>query len=293
MKITVGSAPDSWGVWFPEDAKQTPWQRFLDEASAAGYEWIELGPYGYLPTDPVRLQRELEERGLRVCATFVMFPFEAPDAWSRWGEEVDRTCALLSSLGAEYLILIDDFYTNIFTGAMIHSSELGEDEWVQLLQTTARAADVAERYGLRAVLHPHAESHIEYDHQIDRFLRDADPRIGLCLDVGHHAYRGGDPVDLVRRHGGRIWHVHLKNIDPAVRRRVAAERIPFAKAVALDMFVEPHLGAVNFTDLRDALNEVGYAGYGIVEQDMYPAPFDKPLPIAKRTRNYLRDLGIG
>ena len=31
----------------------------------------------------------------------------------------------------------------------------------------------------------------------------------------------------------------------------------------------------------------------IVEQDMYPAPFDKPLPIARRTREYLRGIGIG
>ncbi len=51
MNIQIGSAPDSWGVWFPSDPKQTPWQRFLDEIVAAGYEWTELGPYGYLPTD--------------------------------------------------------------------------------------------------------------------------------------------------------------------------------------------------------------------------------------------------
>ena len=51
MNIKIGSAPDSWGVWFPSDSKQTPWNRFLDEIVEAGYEWIELGPYGYLPTD--------------------------------------------------------------------------------------------------------------------------------------------------------------------------------------------------------------------------------------------------
>ena len=49
MNITIGSAPDSWGVWFPSDPQQTPWHRFLDEMVEAGYEWTELGPYGYLP----------------------------------------------------------------------------------------------------------------------------------------------------------------------------------------------------------------------------------------------------
>ena len=49
MKLTIASAPDSWGVWFPSDPKQTPWHRFMDEVVEAGYEWIELGPPGYLP----------------------------------------------------------------------------------------------------------------------------------------------------------------------------------------------------------------------------------------------------
>ena len=30
MNIRIGSAPDSWGVWFPDDPRQTPWQRFMD-----------------------------------------------------------------------------------------------------------------------------------------------------------------------------------------------------------------------------------------------------------------------
>lgn len=51
MTITIGSAPDSWGVWFPDDPDQTPADRFLREVTEAGYEWIELGPHGYLPTD--------------------------------------------------------------------------------------------------------------------------------------------------------------------------------------------------------------------------------------------------
>ncbi|MCU1652418.1 MAG: 2-keto-myo-inositol dehydratase, partial [Pseudonocardia sp.] len=55
-KLRLGTAPDSWGVWFPDNPSQVPWQRFLDEAERAGYEWIELGPYGYLPTDPAQLR---------------------------------------------------------------------------------------------------------------------------------------------------------------------------------------------------------------------------------------------
>ena len=44
---------------------------------------------------------------------------------------------------------------------------------------------------------------------------------------------------------------------------------------------------------HNAEQSINYDGWACVEQDMYPAPFDKPLPIAKRTREYLREIGIG
>ena len=84
-RIRVGSAPDSWGVWFPDDPQQVPWQRFLDEVSACGYEWIELGPYGYLPTDPARLSDELAARGLRVTAGTVFEHLHRPTPGTRCG----------------------------------------------------------------------------------------------------------------------------------------------------------------------------------------------------------------
>jgi inosose dehydratase len=293
MNIELGTAPDSWGVWFADDPKQTPWERCLDEIAAAGYGWTELGPYGYLPTDPEQLKSELARRGLRASGTFVMFDFEDAALAAGRVDEVRRTCALLASLEAPFLILIDDVYSNLWTGESRVPAELDDAGWNHLLETTAGIADVAAEHGLRPVLHPHAETHIEYEPQIERFLAECDPRLGLCLDVGHHAYRGGDPVAFFRRHQARIPYLHLKTVDPSVQRRVEAEGIPFAEAVAIDMFVEPAVGVPNFLELRDALVEVGYSGFAIVEQDMYPAPFDKPFPIAKRTREYLREIGIG
>lgn len=117
--------------------------------------------------------------------------------------------------------------------------------------------------------------------------------VSLLLDTGHHAYSGGDPVAFMRKHHSRIPYLHLKNVDNEVRAKVAAGNIPFVKAVAMNIFVEPSLGAVDFKAFRNALHDINYVGYGIVEQDMFPAPFDKPLPIAKRTRAYLREIGMG
>ena len=295
MNITIGSAPDSWGVWFPSDPQQTPWHRFMDEIVEAGYEWTELGPYGYLPTDLATLRRELNSRGLKVTGTFAMANVEEPSLWGELERQVLGAGERLAALDAKYLVLIDDTYTDLFSGEAIAPKRLDEDAWERFIKTTHKVADIArDRFGLQLVFHPHAETHVEYEDQIEVFLEQTDPdRVSICFDTGHHAYRGGDPISFMRRHHDRIPYLHLKSIDPEIQKRVEAEGIPFAEAVKMDMFVEPSKGAVDFLAFRDLLQEIDYSGYAIVEQDMYPAPFDKPLPIAKRTREYLREIGIG
>jgi inosose dehydratase len=224
-----------------------------------------------------------------------MRDYEDRSQWPSIKEEVLAKGELLVALGAKFLVFIDDIYTDRLTSEQRLPAVLDDDAWQRLIEATHEFADlVRDRFGLRLVFHPHADSHVEHEEQIERFLSQTDPdRVSLCLDIGHFAYRGGDPIDFIRRHHQRIPYMHFKNIDPSIRQKVEAENIPFADAVSMNMFCEPAYGAINYLALRDVLHEVDYTGWAIIEQDMYPAPADKPLPIAKRTRVYLREIGIG
>lgn len=62
-RLHLGTAPDSWGVWFDDDPHQVGWRTYLDEIVTAGYVLTELGPYGFLPIDPAPLGDELGSRG--------------------------------------------------------------------------------------------------------------------------------------------------------------------------------------------------------------------------------------
>ncbi len=295
MNVMIGTGPDSWGVWFGEDGKQTPWHRYLDEIVEAGYEWTELGPYGYLPTNFDTLKSELDKRNLKVSGTFAMEFLDDPEYWPSLEKQMMGAGENLAKLNSKYLVLIDNTYTNLFTGEPIKPATLDDDGWKRLIDTTNKVAGIVkEKFGLTLVFHPHAETHVEYEDQIERFLADTDKDlIFICFDVGHHAYRKGDPVNFMRMHHERIPYLHLKSVDADLQKKVEEENIPFAEAVGMDMFCETSKGAVDFIAFRDLLREIDYEGFGIVEQDMYPAPFDKPLPIAKRTREYLKEIGIG
>ena len=295
LNIRVGTAPDSWGVCMADDSKQPPWPQFLDEVVLAGYEWIEIVPYGYLPTDPSILLGELDRRGLKAIASLVGAAIHKPGVWPKLKKDLLDTGALLAACDAKFLSLAGSSYLDPETGRPSKVTSANNDEWDLMIENAHRAAELTQsEFGIMLVFHPHAYGYIETETQIDRFIELTDPeRIGLCLDTGHYGYRRGDPVRLMRTHHSRIPHLHIKNFDEEVRERFELEGIPHSAAVQLGAFCELADGGVDFVALLQVLKDIEYDGWAIVEQDMYPAPFEKPLPIAKRNRAYLSEIGYG
>ena len=292
--VRIAGAPDSWGVWFPDDPKQPHWSQFLDEVKEAGYNATELGPWGYLPTDPDRLRRELESRDLQLAGVTVIQPLADESARTQLDSEVSAAATLGKSFGVDNLVLIDTMYTDTWTGELVRSAEPSPDEWAAMIETTARIGEWVKRdWDMRVVFHPHADTWVEKEPEIERFLADTPAdSVSLCLDTGHHAYGGGDPVAFFKRHSDRIHHLHFKDVDPAVRERVRVEHLPLATAVVEGVMVEPGRGTIDYVELKQAIRDAGYRGWAVVEQDMYPAPLDKPLPIAKRTVKHLTEAGF-
>ncbi len=293
-RIRLGTAPDSWGVWFPDDPHQVPWPRFLDEVVAAGYEWLELGPYGYLPTDPDRLRDELGRRGLRLSGGAVFAGLHrGPSALTQAVEDCRQEARLLTALGARHLVLLPEGYTDL-DGSVTQPRELTPAQWRDLVDGMSRLARlVYDEFGVSLVFHPHADSHVDTQDRVERFLQDTDPDVvSLCLDTGHIAYCRGDNLALITRFPERIGYVHLKQVDPAVLDRVHEEGLGFAPAVRQGVMVEPPYGVPPMQPLLDALAGLDADLFAIVEQDLYPCPPDVPLPIATRTRQYLTGCGL-
>ncbi|MED3727788.1 sugar phosphate isomerase/epimerase [Priestia filamentosa] len=292
MEVKVGTAPDSWGVWFPENEKQIDWERCMNEMAESGYQGIELGPWGYLPNEYEKLKNELEKRNLELTATTLVGDLMSEEKTREMMDLLDEMAKLqLQFESAKYVVLIDDCYTDLFTGELVRPRTLNEAQWSNFVNNILKIRDYAKiQYGLEVVFHPHAQSHIETEEQIERLLDDTD--INLCLDTGHHAYADGDPVAFMKKHHKRIPYLHVKSCDLKIREKMQRENWPFAKAVSNDIMCEPELGVVDMKAFVEVLESIDFKGWAIVEQDMYPAPFDKPFPIAKRTREYLKVMGM-
>ncbi|MEV0277343.1 sugar phosphate isomerase/epimerase [Streptomyces sp. NPDC050610] len=293
-RIRVGSAPDSWGVWFPDDERQVPWPRFLDEVAGAGYEWIELGPYGYLPNEADRLREETGRRGLRVSAGTVFTSLHrGPAVWDATWEHVAKVAGLTRAMGARHLVVIPSFWRDDKTAELIEDRELTAEQWRNLASGMERLGrEVRDRYGLGIVVHPHADTHIDSEAHVERFLDATDPDlVNLCLDTGHYAYCGGDSVKLIETYGERIGYLHLKQVAPEILADVVRDGTPFGPAVARGVMCEPPRGEPALEPVLAAAQRLGVDLFAIVEQDMYPCAPDAPLPIAERTRRFLRSCG--
>ena len=296
MTVLLGTAPDSWGVWNPSDVKQTPWHRFLDEAAQAGYVRIELGPFGYLPTDPSVLRRELEKRGLRLTGGTFGGALHRPEALPDLEEQVRKHGDLIGEMGGEYLVLLPAAYRGE-TGPDAESRQLDEEGWRRFVEASNRLGRLAQdRFGgrIKVIFHSHADSHVETVEQVERYLDETEPGlVGLCLDTGHYAYRNGDSVDLMRRRHDRIPYLHIKTVQADKLRQAHEQDLSFPQAVGMGVFCEPGDGTVDFPGLKGVLDSIDFDGYAVVEHDLYPCAFDVPLPIATRTRAYLGAINFG
>jgi len=290
-QIRVGTAPDSWGVWFADDPGQVPWQQFLDEVQLAGYHWIELGPFGYLPTDPNQLADELAARDLELCAGTVFTGFhKGDDQWERAWQQALDVAGLVSKLGAEHLVVIPDLWRSDATAEVLESRTLTDDQWKQLADGHDRLGKaLLEEYGIRQQFHSHADSHIGTYGEVERFLNETDERFtNLCLDTGHFSYYLGDNLKLMNAHPERIGYLHLKQVHPEILATTLKNDLPFAEAVSMGVMTEPGFqGVPEFGPIIERAAEINPEIFAIVEQDMYGCATDVPYPIANRTREHI------
>jgi inosose dehydratase len=289
----LGFAPITWNN---EDLRSelgppVDYGTVLDEIAAAGYTATELGD-GF-PRDPVTLRRALQARGLSM-----------PSAWCGLGffqaspehdlEHTRHVCGLLAEVGASFVNLADQGSAErkafACRGEHADAPRLSQAEWDELAERVCQAAEIAREHGLQAAFHLHAGTWVETRADLDELLRRAPaPLVKLCWDVGHAVCGGLDPAALVRDHPDRIAYIHLKDVDGEVLEGVRRDGVSFDDAIRRRVFAEVGRGRLDVPRLLEALREIEYDGWLMVEQDSTWLP---PAESARLSREYLRGLGV-
>jgi inosose dehydratase len=256
----LAGAPISWGVCeVPGWGRQLEPERVLAEMASLGLAATELGPVGYLSRDAARVRGLLERVGLRLVAGFVPLVLHRPSLDGA-RDVVERVASLLAALEAEVLTV-----TPVMDAGWSAPTPLDEREWSRLAGNLQLAAELVAGHGLTMALHPHAGSLIETDDQIERVL--AESELPICLDSGHLAIGGADPVEFVRTHAERIVHVHLKDVDAGLAERVGDGALSLVEATRLGLFRPLGRGDVAIDEVVGMLDRHGYERWLVLEQD--------------------------
>jgi inosose dehydratase len=283
----IAGAPVSWGVIeIPDWGYQMPADRVLKEASSLGLPAVEAGPEGLLPSDPSEVSDLLAGYGLGLVGGFVPAVLHDPARRESELALVERRAEFFAAAGADVVVMApmsgsDDF------GPFV---ELDEGAWRELFESLKSVGEICDRHGIAVSLHHHYGTAIEGDDQLKRFLEGSE--MGLCLDTGHLAIGGSDPVEIAELAGPRVNHVHLKDVNLEVAGRLAARELTFKEAAQENAFRPLGDGDVDVAGVVDRLEDAGYAGWYVLEQDSVvetePPEGEGPVVEVRKSLDYLR-----
>jgi inosose dehydratase len=298
--IKIANAPCSWGVLeFDLEGKAAGFEQVLNEIRETGYEGTELGDWGFMPTVPKELRKELDKRSLAMVGAFVPVFLKDISRHAAGAETAVKTAKLMADAGFSeaFIVLADENGSvkerTMNAGRVTPSMELTSDEWKVFAEgANLVAREVKSRAGLRTVFHHHCAGYVETPEEIDNLLAFTDPSlIGLVLDMGHYMFGGGDPLKALKKHSKRIWHIHFKDCHPEVAAKSRKEGWDYFKSVANGVFCELGKGAVDFKLIVRELRAQKYSGWIVVEQDVLPG-MGNPKVCGKRNREFIKSLGL-
>lgn len=272
MTVLLANAPVTWGVWGPHSlpAGRTP-RDILKAIAEAGYTGVELGPLGFFGADAAQTVATLAEYGLVSAGAYVpLRPLHGKAVMEGDLANLRAVCETLAAFPVTGPVILAEeteaeIKSHVRRGGRFPELDLDDGQWATLAAGMTEAARIAGGYGLPVSYHPHTGTHVEQPHEVDRFLESTE--IGLTLDTGHAAAGGDDPLDLLKRWGDRVNHVHIKDIVQAPVDLASAQSTPFGMADAATALGE---GELDLDGVMTALAARGYRGWIVVEQDRRP-----------------------
>ena len=285
----IASAPISWGICeVPGWGHMLPTDRVLSEMTDLGIHATEYGAPGFLPTDPDGIRAVLGGHGMSLLGGFT--PLVLHDGAREAGalEHARAVAELLSAAGASTLVscpVMDEDWSV--------PRPLSGDEHRTLVRNLAVVDTICDDHGLTQVLHPHLQTVVETSPDVERVLEGCDVR--WCLDTGHLAIGGTDPVDFARRAADRVGHVHLKDVRMDLVPSMMDRSTSIMEGVQAGLFPPLGQGDLALADVVVELERSGYRGWYVIEQDTavvgeVPPPGDGPVRSVASSMDYLRDV---
>lgn len=247
----------------------------LEEAAAIGFSGIEKGHK--MPDDGAALKGVLAAHGLVLVSGWHSLNLLVNDVETE-KRAMQPYLDMLEANGALVAIVCET--SNAIHGndraALADKPVLPAERWEAFGEGVEAMAEHCLTQGVQLVYHHHMGTIVQTREEIDRLMQATGPATGLLLDTGHAWFAGADPAELARAYMPRVHHIHAKNVRPAVKRQVEAERLSFLEGVRRGVFTVPGdpEGGVDFGPVLEVAAGHDYDGWLVIEAEQDPMKAD-------------------
>ncbi|MEO6802028.1 MAG: sugar phosphate isomerase/epimerase [Granulicella sp.] len=145
--------------------------------------------------------------------------------------------------------------------------------------TLPRIEKFVKEYNIRVAIHNHGPEDKLWQSPLDilKLVKNMDPRIGCCIDVGHTVRAGTDVVQAIHEVGPRLLNMHMKDLTSFTDK---------ASQVAVGE------GKMPIRGIFEALIQTNYKGFVDLEYEVHG---DNPMPGVIGSFSYMRGVldGMG
>lgn len=250
-------------------------EQAIEDIASLGFRGIQLrsNAYSRYADRPAVLRELLQKRGLTMVA-LSSGNLDIDPAVEREQLRIHAQHAeFVRKVGGLYLQIIDERPRGRPLTAADYK-RLGR----LLTELGKRTADL----GIPLGYHHHMGSIGEQPDAIRAILAAADPKyVKFQLDTAHYHQGGGDPVRAVKEYADRLLFLHIKDVESPVQGSSDARSY---------RFVELGRGKVNLKGVFEALGEVNFAGWAVVELDAVPDSVRSAKESAVINKKYLEEV---
>jgi inosose dehydratase len=253
-----------------DDVSRDYSRRFM----GTGFKPVPMGTTDVTFLSRVAAFSRAADRGLRVSSLYCNREFVNPVSWEVELDTLTAITRLLAGFGAPGIVMGGG--TPALPGRD-HEPEV----YRRLAASLREVGQVAADRGMWAAFHPHIDTAIETQEQVDRLMAElGEGPAGLCVDVAHLAMTGGDPVGVIRDYASAVKYVHFKDV---------ADQAGIVGPARFDSFRPLGQGIVDIAGVADQLLANAYAGVVVIELD---SSEQAPEAALQDSVAYVRSLGL-
>ncbi len=273
FQVKIGINPISWmNDDQPSLGGETPLETALSEGAEIGYRGFELG--NKFPKEPAALRAVLGKYNLECISGWYS------GRLAHAGRTVEQE---IEAVGPHLRLLAENGATVMVYGEVADAIQ-GEAQplykrprftsaaqWQAYADKMTAFAGYTLQHGVRLSYHHHMGAYVESPDDVDQLMALTGPELGLLFDSGHMTFGGGDAVAVLRKHIGRVSHVHCKDVRPAVTKMARNANWTFLQSVMNGAFSVPGDGCIDFAGVLQLLYQHDYRGWLVVEAEQDPA----------------------